>query len=183
MCGWPLPATYHDKNKCQGQNRKTLVPPTRGSIASTSSTCLPTFLFDTELVTTNHTNHSDNGQHPPATFNFSMAAASHHAQAKHVSRMPATAPPKWSSITASCATGNRKRQKTAPTCKDPCCPCLISSSCSEGNWPCAKARQPCQNCDPSRGRCAHMVAAHTFSLWNESCGTIISILITNYFTP
>jgi hypothetical protein len=107
LCGRPSPATYRDKNKCQGsKQKKTQAPSTQGSIVRTSTTCPPTFLFGTESITTNHTIHSDNGQHPPAAFNFSTAAASCHAQAKRVSRMPATEPPKWSSNTASCATGN-----------------------------------------------------------------------------
>jgi hypothetical protein len=152
--------TVTKKTNVRGQNGKTPVPPTQGSVASTSTTCPPTFLFGTELVTTNHTNHSDDGQHPPATFNFAMAAASHHAQAKCVFRSPAMAPPKWSSNTASRATGNGKWQKTAPARKDPYCPCSILSSCSKHSCPCAKAQRPCQNCDPSRGRCANTVDAH-----------------------
>jgi hypothetical protein len=153
-----LPTVTKTNVRCQ--NGKTLVPPTRVSVASTSTTCPPTFFFGTELVTTNHTNHSDDGQHSPAAFNFETAAASRHAQAKRVSRTPATAPPKWSSNTTSRATGDGKRQKTAPAHEDPCCPCLILSSCSKRNCPCTKAWWPGQNCNPSCGRCANMVAVH-----------------------
>jgi hypothetical protein len=98
-----------------------------------------------------------------------MAAASCHAQAKHVSRMPATAPPKRSSNNASCATGDGKWQKTAPTCKDPCCPCSILSSCSKCNCPCAKAQRPCQNCNPSHGQCTNTVATHNAIIRDANC--------------
>ena len=89
-----------------------------------------------------------------------MAAASRHAHAKHTSQMPAPVQPRWSSSLASRPTGDGKRQKTASAHEDPCCPCSISSTCSERNCPCAKARRPCRNCDPSRGKCSNTVAAH-----------------------
>ena len=109
------------------QNGKTPNSSTRGSVASTEASCPPTFLFGVETVITNQTIHSDDGQQPAATFHFAMAATSRHAHAKHVTRTPATAPPRWSSSTASCATSDGKRQKTAPAREDPCCPCLILS--------------------------------------------------------
>ena len=89
-----------------------------------------------------------------------MAAASCHAHAKRTSQTPATMQPRWSSSLASCPTGDGKRQKTASAREDPCCPCLILSTCSERNCPCARARRPCRNYDPSRGRCSNTVDAH-----------------------
>jgi hypothetical protein len=79
------------------------------------------------------------------------------------------APPKWLSNTASHATGNGKRQKTAPACEDPCCPCSILSSYSERNCPCAKAQRPCQSCDPSHGQCANTVATHNAVIRDANC--------------
>jgi hypothetical protein len=143
------------------QNGKTPNSSTRGSVASTEASCPPTFLFGVETVIMNQTIHSDDGQQPAAAFHFATAATSYHAHAKRVTRTPATAPPRWSSSTASCATGNRKWQKTAPARKDSCCPCSILLTCSERNRPCAKARRPCQNCDSSRGQCSNTVAAHS----------------------
>ena len=68
--------------------------------------------------------------------------------------------PDGSTSTASRPMGDGKRQKTASARVDPCCPCSISSTCSERNCPCAKARRPCRNCDPGRGKCSNTVAAH-----------------------
>jgi len=112
------------------------------------------------MVITNHQIPSDDGQYPANAFNFAMAAASHHAHAKRTSRTPATTQPRWSSSFASRPTGDGKRQKTASAHEDPCCHCSISSTCSERNCQCAKARRPCRNCDPSRGRCSNPVDAH-----------------------
>jgi hypothetical protein len=79
------------------------------------------------------------------------------------------APPKWSSNTASHATGKGKWQKTAPAPKDFCCPCLILSSCSKHNCPWAKARWPCRNCNPSCGRFTNTVAAHNAVIQDANC--------------
>ena len=143
------------------QNGKTPTSSTRESVASTEAPSPSTFIFGAETDITNHPIPSDDGQHHPAdAFNFAMAAASRHAHAKRTSRTPATMQPRWSSSLASRPTGDGKRQKTASAREDPCCPCSISSTCSERNCPCAKARRPCQNCDPSRGKCSNTVAAH-----------------------
>ena len=133
---------------------------TRESAASTEAPSPSTFIFGAETATTNHPIPSDDGQHPTAAFNFATAAASRHANAKRTSKTPAKAQPRWSTSTASRPTGDGKRQKTASARVDPCCPCSISSTCSERNCPCAKARRPCQNCDPGRGKCSNTVAAH-----------------------
>jgi hypothetical protein len=100
------------------------------------------------------------GSTPPAAFHFATAAASRHARAKRTSRTPATAQPRLYLSNAYRVTSNGKQQKTASACKDPCCPCSISSTCSERNCPCAKARRLCRNCDSSHGRCSNTVAAH-----------------------
>ena len=127
------------------QNGKTPTPSTRESVASTEAPRPPTFLFGAKTVITNHQIPSDDGQHPPAASHFATAAASRHAHAKRSSKTSVTAQPRWSSSTASRPTGDGKRQKTAFAREDPCCPCSISSTCSERNCPCAKARRPCRN--------------------------------------
>ena len=134
------------------QNGKTPTSSTREFVASTEAPSPPTI--------TNQPIPSDYGQHPADAFNFAMAAASRHAHAKRTSQTPATTQPRWSSSLASCPTGDKKWQKIASARKDPCCPCLIWSMCSERNCLCAKARWPCQNCDPSRGQCSNTVDAH-----------------------
>ena len=129
------------------QNRKTPAPPSWEPVASTEAPSPPTFTFGTETST--QLNPNDDRQHPVAAFNFATATASSHARAKHSSRTAVTAQPRWSSSTASCPTGAGKRQKTVSARKDLCCPCLILSTCSERNCPCAKAWRPCRNCDLS----------------------------------
>ena len=143
------------------QNGKTPTSSTRESAASTEAPSPSTFIFGAETAITNHQLPSDDGQHPTAAFNFATAAASRHAHAKRTSKTPARpAQLRWSTSTASRPTGDGKRQKTASAREDPCCPCSISSTCSERNCPCAKARRPCRNCDPGRGKCTNTVAAH-----------------------
>ena len=142
---------------------------TRESAASTEAPSPSTFIFGTETAITNHPIPSDDGQHPAAAFNFATAAASSHARAKHSSRTAVTAQPRWSSSTASCPTGAGKRQKTVSARKDLCCPCLILSTCSERNCPCAKAWRPCRNCDLSHGHCANTVAAHDAAIRETNC--------------
>ena len=143
------------------QNGKTLTSSTWESAASTEAPSPSTFIFGAETAITNHPIGSDDGQHPAAAFNFVTAAASRHAHAKRTSKTPARpAQLRWSTSTTSRPTGDGKRQKTASAREDPCCPCSISSTCSERNFPCAKARRPCRNCDPSRGKCSNTVAAH-----------------------
>ncbi len=56
--------------------------------------------------------------------------------------------------------GNGKRQKTAAARKDLCCFCLVTSSCTSRNCPCAKAGRPCHSCDPGEcNRCTNMTEA------------------------
>ena len=142
-------------------NGKSPTSSTRELTASTEAPSPSTFIFGAETAITNHPIPSDDGQHPSAAFNFATAAASCHAYAKRASKTPATAQPRWSTSTASHPTGDGKRQKTtASACEDPCCPCSNSSTCSDRNCPCAKARRPCRNCDPGRGKCSNTVAAH-----------------------
>jgi len=142
------------------QNGKTPTPSTLESVASIEAPSPSTINF--WFGNSNHKSKipSDNGQHPAAAFHFATAAASRHAHAKRSSRTSTTVQPRWSSSTASRPTGDGKRQKTASSREDPCCPCSIASTCSERNCPCAKARRPCQNCNPSRGKCSNTVAAH-----------------------
>jgi hypothetical protein len=142
------------------QNGNTPTSSTREFVASTEAPSPPTFLFGAETVITNHPIPCDDGQHPPAAFHFATDAASCHAHAKRASRTPATAHHRLYLSTASRVTSDGKRQKTASAREDPCCPCSISSTCTERNCPCAKARRPCRNCDPGRGRCTNTVAAH-----------------------
>ncbi len=97
------------------QNGKTPTSSTWESVASTESPSPPTFIFGAETVIMNQPIPSDNGQHPVAVFNFEMAATSRHSHAKHTSRMPATAQPRWSFSPASRPAGHGKRQKTAST--------------------------------------------------------------------
>ena len=66
--------------------------------------------------------HSVDGQLCPAGCNFAVAPASLHAHAERVTTIPAKVPPTWSSSTASCTTGDGKRQNTAPIHEDPCAP-------------------------------------------------------------
>ena len=122
------------------QNGNTPTSSTRESVASAEAPSTPTYLFGTETVITNQPIPSDDGQHPPAAFHFATAAASRHAYAKRTSRTPAMAQPRLYLSNASGVTSNGKRQKTASAREDPCCPCLISSTCSERNCPCTKLR-------------------------------------------
>ena len=142
------------------RNGNTSAPSTRESVASTEDPSPPTFLFGAETVIMNPPIPNDDGQHPPAAVHFATDAASRQAHSKRSSRAPATAHHRLHLSTASRVTSNGKRQKTASAREDPCCPCLILSTCSERNCPCAKAWRPCQNCDSSRGRCTNTVAAH-----------------------
>ncbi len=89
-------------------------------------------------------------------------------------------PPKWSSNTTSGATGDRKQQKTAPTCKDLCCPCLILSSCSKQKCPCAKARQPCRNCDLSHGQFSNTVATHNAVIQDANRVRLLSSTLARF---
>ncbi len=83
------------------QNGKTPTPSTRELAASTEAPSPSIFLFGAETAISNHPIPSDDGQHPPAAFNFATAAASRHAHAKRSSKTPATAQPRWSTSTAS----------------------------------------------------------------------------------
>ena len=65
--------------------------------------------------------------------------------------------------------------------KDPCCPCLISSKCSEHNCPCAKARRPCQNCDSSHGRCSNTVEAHNAVIRKANCYNLPRSTLARFF--
>ena len=117
-CGWPPPATYHFRNKCQASERKNsnfLHPGIRSKYRISRPM---TFIFGVETVITNQPIPSDDGQHPAAAFNFAMAAASRHAHAKRTSRTPVTAQPRWSFSPASRPTGDGKRQKTASAHED-----------------------------------------------------------------
>jgi hypothetical protein len=162
------------------QTGKTPIPPTRVSVANTKSSCPPAFLFGAETVFANSTIHSDDWRHPPVAFNFAADAASCHSHTKCITTMPATAPPRWSSSTASCATADRKQQKTASTCKDPCFSCLILPTCFERNCPCAKARQPCQNYNSSRGQCTNMVAAHNAGILDANHNNLPSSIVSRF---
>jgi len=166
-----LPTASRTDVRCQ--HGKTLTSSTRESVASTKAPSPSTFIVGAETVIMNQPIPSDDGQHPPAdAFNFAMAAASRHAHAKRTSQTPVTTQPRWSSSLASCPTGDGKRQKTASACEDPCCPCSISSTCSECNCPCAKARRPCQNCDPSRGGCSNTFDAHNAVICKANCDNL-----------
>ena len=75
-CGWPPPATYHFRNKCQASERKNsnfLHPGIRSKYRISRPM---TFIFGVETVITNQPIPSDDGQHPANAFNFAMATAS-----------------------------------------------------------------------------------------------------------
>ncbi len=46
------------------------------------------------------------------------------------------------------------------------------STCSESNCPCAKARRPCRNCNPSRGKCSNTVATHNTVIREANCDNL-----------
>ena len=54
-----------------------------------------------------------------------------------------------------------KRQKVHEACNDLCCFCLIATSCSSRNCPCAKAGRPCRFCNFGESNCCkNTVAVH-----------------------
>jgi hypothetical protein len=53
-------------------------------------------------------------------------------------------------------------------------------TCSERNCPCAKARQPCRNCDSSHGQCANMVPAHNAVIRDANCNHLLRSTAARY---